>query len=65
MGNTCCLYGVPLAKFSKVQDVYAFLGEILAQLVKKVEYLEGDKHKIFEKLTRMCFHMHVLKLVAL
>jgi hypothetical protein len=57
-------YGVPPAKLSRMQDVYAFLGKIFVESTKKVEYLEREKLKIEEKITRMCFHMHVLKIAA-
>jgi len=43
VGNACCPYGVPPIELLRVQDVYAFLGEILVQLVKKAKYLEGEK----------------------
>jgi hypothetical protein len=51
-------------KLSKVQDMYAFLSEILVNSTKKVEYLEREKLNIKEKVMKMCFHMHVLKTIA-
>jgi hypothetical protein len=62
--NSRCPYGVPTTKLSKMQDVYAFLGKILFESTNKVEYLERENLKIEEKITRMCFHMHVLKITA-
>ncbi len=54
-------YGVPTTKLSKVQDMYAFLSEVLVKSTKKVEYFEREKLNIEEKVIGMCFHMHVLK----
>jgi hypothetical protein len=64
MSTSRCSYGVPTTKLSRMQDVYAFLDEILVKSAKKVEYLEREKLKIEEKITRMCFHMHVLKITT-
>ncbi len=64
MRTSCCLYGVPTTKLSRVQDVYAFLSEILVKSTKKVEYLEREKLKIEEKVTGMHFHMHALKIAT-
>ncbi len=64
MRTSHCLYGVPTTKLSKVQEVYVFLSEILIKSTKKVEYLEREKLNIEEKITRMHFHMHVLKTIT-
>jgi hypothetical protein len=45
-----------------MQDVYAFLGKILVKSTNQIEYLKREKLKIEEKITKMCFHMHVLKI---
>jgi hypothetical protein len=64
MRTSCCPYGVPTTKLLRVQDVYAFINEILVKSTKKVEYLEREKLKIKEKVTWMHFHMHALKIIA-
>jgi hypothetical protein len=57
MNTSRCSYGVPTVKLSRMQDVYAFLGKILVESTKKVEYLEREKLKIEEKITSVSICM--------
>jgi hypothetical protein len=53
MCTSCYPHGVTTTELSRVQDVYAFLGEMLVKSTRKVEYLEREKLKIEEKVIRM------------